>query len=264
MKRAFTLVELVVVLTVIAVLTHVAVREMSHLRDGKLSVEADAQLEDVAKAVWHSDVRGAQGGFLADMGRMPRLSGGTLSELWAMPSQAARYAVREAVAPNLCGGVAATPGVYVPTGWRGPYVRLAFGKTRLFDPWGNAVEAEDSAGFRRLWTTNGFVVAAAHYGSKGAADGIRRRSLVPEGGASSRLFIATTSLTSANNGAMEFRWYGPADGLVTGAVAGVSCPGTAVFEGLTPGTRVLWDSVTGAARLVDVKPGDNMISVELP
>ena len=35
-KLGFTLVELVVVLAVIAVLTHLAVRELSHLRDGKL------------------------------------------------------------------------------------------------------------------------------------------------------------------------------------------------------------------------------------
>ena len=262
--RGFTFVELVVVLAVIAVLTHLAVREMSHFRDGKLVKAADRQLEDLKAAVYNRAADGESGGFLADMGRLPRLSDGALSELWAMPSAARPYAVRQAVAPNLCAGVPPAEGVYVPTGWRGPYLKLPLGRSRLLDPWGNAVESEDSAGLARLWTSNGFVVAAAHYGPSARASGERRISLVPEGGASSRLFVTTTSHASISAGNFEYRWYGPADGLVTGAVVSATCPGMVAVEGLAPGVKILWDSATGASRLVDVKPGDNMISVELP
>ena len=51
-KLGFTLVELVVVLAVIAVLTHLAVRELSHLRDGKLAKVADRQLEEIRASVY--------------------------------------------------------------------------------------------------------------------------------------------------------------------------------------------------------------------
>ena len=254
MKSAFTFVELVVVLAVMAVLTHLAVRELSHVRDGKLSSAADRQLEDIRECV---------GGFLADMGRLPRAADGTLGELWAVPAGALPYGVREAVSTNLCAGVPACSGVYVPTGWRGPYLRLPIGRSRLRDPWGNPVEAVDSAGLSRISLTNGFVVAVAHYGPRAQPGGERRVSVVPERGATSRLFVTTTSASGAES-AFEYAWYGPADGLVTGAVVSASCPGTAVIEGLTPGLRVLRDSNTGAARLIDVKPGDNPISIVMP
>lgn len=264
MKKAFTLVELVVVLSVIAVLTHLAVRELSHFRNGRLVKAADAQLEDIRNSVYFREARGEVGGFLADMGRMPRLSDGSLAELWSLPKGAKPFAVREASGANLCNGVVSTPGVYVPTGWKGPYIRLRVGKTRLFDPWGNQIETEDSAALQRLWSSNGFVTAVSHYGPKARAEDERRLSILPQGGSSSRLFVTSLSLSSTKTDDMQYRWYAPADGLVTGAVVNATCPGTAVIEGLTPGLRVLWDSVTGAARLVEVKPGDNMISVELP
>ena len=101
-KHGFTLVELVVVLAVIAVLTHLAVRELSHLRDAKLSKAADNQLEEIRASVY-SRIPGEEAtGFLADMGRLPRpaddvrtdrssrttVTNSTLSELWLMPSDA--------------------------------------------------------------------------------------------------------------------------------------------------------------------------------
>ena len=51
-KHGFTLVELVVVLAVIAILTHLAVRELSHLRDAKLTKAADAPLETIRTSVF--------------------------------------------------------------------------------------------------------------------------------------------------------------------------------------------------------------------
>ena len=97
MKKAFTLLEVVVVLALLAALAHLAVRELSHFRDGKLVKSADAQLEEIKKGVYNCDPCREASGFLADMGRMPRLSGGSLAELWALPAGARPYAVRAQV-----------------------------------------------------------------------------------------------------------------------------------------------------------------------
>jgi len=271
-KGGFTLVELVVVLSVIAVLTHLAVRELSHLRDAKLVQAADRQLEEIRAGVYTRASGEEATGFLADMGRLPRLAddvraarpGGTsvtnatLCELWRMPPDARPYAVRQATAENLVPGLAslANDAVYVPTGWRGPYIRLPFGKTRLYDPWGNPVEGEDEAGLSRLATSNGFVTAVSHFGPRAQPDGERRLALAPDGGATSRLVVTTASASG------DVCWYGPAGGLITGAVAQVTASRPAVFDGLTPGRRVL--CCNGAVRLVDVKPGDNLISIDQP
>ena len=270
MKRAFTLIELVVVLAVIAVLTHLAVRELSHLRDAKLTKAADAQLETIRASVYPPSERRHScritdeeaSGFLADMGRLPRLVDDmTLGELWQMPTNALPYAVRPATAENLVPGLSAlaNASVYVPTGWRGPYLRLPFGKSRLMDPWGNPIEREDAAGLPRLTVSNGFVVAVSHYGPQAQADGIRTLSILPDpnSGATSRLIVSTTSASDTT-----VTWYGPASGLVTGATHTVSAAAPYTFEGLTPGSRIL--HYNGAAHTIDVKPGDNLISIDLP
>lgn len=271
-KHGFTLVELVVVLAVIAVLTHLAVRELSHLRDAKLSKAADKQLEEIRASVYSRIPGDEATGFLADMGRLPRpaddvrtdrssrttVTNSTLSELWLMPSDAKPYAVRQATAENLVPGLAslANDAVYVPTGWRGPYLRLPFGKTRLLDPWGNPVEAEDEAGLPRLTVTNGFITAVAHYGPRAQASGVRSIQLAPDGGETSRIILTTTSTSG------KVYWYGPASGFITGAVTNISAGQSAVFDGLTPGRRVLY--FNNAVRVIDVKPGDNLITLDLP
>ena len=279
MKRhGFTLVELVVVLAVIAILTHLAVRELSHLRDDRLSKAADRQLEEIRASVYSRSPGEEVTGFLADMGRLPRLAddvrtdrfgrstvtNSTLGELWLMPAGAKPYAVLQAKAENLVPGLAslANDSVYVPTGWRGPYLHIPFGKTRLFDPWGNPIEAKDEAGLARLTTSNGFVTAVSHFGPRAQmnpnapANGAHSISLVPEGGETSRIIVTTTSSGG------DVCWYGPASGLITGAVKSVSASQPATFEGLTPGRRILF--FNNAVRVIDVKPGDNLISLDLP
>lgn len=251
MRRGFTLVELVVVLAVIAALTHLALRETWRFRDRELAKAADRQLEELRRCVYDRGAGGPEG-FLADMGRLPCLAEGTLAELWTMPDGAQPYAVRCAVGPNLCPNVPPAANVFVPTGWRGPYLRLPVGRDRLLDPWGNPVEAEDAAGLSRVWTSNGFAVAVSHYGPSAQVGGERREPLVPGGGASSRLVV-----TAESDG--EVSWYGPCDGLVTGATATVTAAAPAVFEGLSPGVRVLL--FAGRARAIDVRPGDNLVSL---
>ena len=63
-------------------------------------------------------------------------------KLWKKPEGSLPFAVREAVSSNLCVSASekallAENGVWVPTGWRGPYLRLPVGRDELLDPWGN-------------------------------------------------------------------------------------------------------------------------------
>lgn len=266
-ERAFTLVELVVVLGVIALLTHLAVREFAHLRDQKLESVADRQLETIRSSVYERGSDGLPAGFLADMGRMPNAAEtNSLSELWACPKGARPFAVLRAKAENLVVGAKALAdeSVCVPTGWRGPYLRLPFGKSALRDPWGNEFVVKDEAGFERVSATNGAAIAVSHYGAASRLEARRVCPLVPDGGARSRLVVSGAPQGTNTYSTIAYTWYGPADGLITGATAMVSFPMPAEFTGLTPGVRILKESVTGVARQIVVRPGDNFIQLPLP
>ena len=266
-KKGFTLVELVVVLMVIAIVTHLAVREASRLRDSKLEQVANKQLDVIRAAVFERDAAGEMSGFLCDMGRMvkPSVTNG-LEELLVRPSGAKEFGVRQASAANLVAGAKglADANVWVPTGWRGPYVKVPFGKDVIRDPWGNKFVEADEAGFERVVVTNGFVVGVAHYGAAARREARQFCSVVPNGGSMSRLIVQGVAVGTNEYGTISFTWYGPAEGMITGAVESVEYPTACVFEGLTPGVRILKDSVTGVARQICVRPGDNLVEVVLP
>lgn len=271
-RPAFTLVELTVALLILAALAHLAMREVSHLRDARLADVADRQLEELRDSVYCRAAGEQSTGFLADMGRLPQAESAdcaSLEELWKKPDGSLPFAVREAVSSNLCVSAAekallAENGVWVPTGWRGPYLRLPVGRDELLDPWGNPMSNPDSAGYSRLGVTNGCIVSAAHFGPTARRDDLRSRTLAlaPADSAVCTLTVNIAAVESA--GTVSLKWFGPASGLVTGAVETVSAPGTARFEGLTPGVRVLWDSATKAPRFIEIKPGDNVCQLNLP
>lgn len=261
MRGAFTLVELVLVLLVMALTAHLAVREVSRIRDAKLVTAADRQLEEIREAAL---------AFLSDTGRSVVVTNGTLSELWERPAGMPDYRVVPATAANLVAGAdprLANAGVSVPTGWRGPYLRLPFGKTRLLDSWGNPIETEDAAGFSRIGITNGvYGASVSHYGPKGQADAVRTVPLVPERGGECSLTVWATGPNLS--GDVRLAWYGPASGMITGDVATVSANAQHRFEGLVPGERIVTAAKAGASvpvvRLVDLKPGDNVLEVVIP
>ena len=260
MRRGFTLVELVVVLCVLALLTHLAVREFSQVRDRKLEKAADAQLETI---------RDAALAFLADMGRPVAVTNGTLAELWARPSRVPEYRVVPAVEENLVNGAPrelVNTNVQVATGWRGPYLRLPIGRDRLLDPWGNPIELEDAAGLPRIDLTNGIsAVSVSHYGATAQEPDRRTLSLLPDRGSTSSLTVWATG--EASGGTVKFGWYGPASGLITGAVAKAAMNVPCRFEGLTPGERVVVAELEGGTRrtlrLVRIAPGDNLLEIRL-
>ena len=282
---------MVVVLVVIAILTHLAVRELSHVRAVQLHKAADRQLDSIRECVWSVSPGGEPSGFLSDIGRLPRLVSatnsdgevvGTLSELWKRPAGMPEYALLAATnrASYVAGADSAAlaamgSGVFVPTCWRGPYLRMPFGKDRLLDPWGNPLESRDDAGFRRVAASNGVAVAVSHLGSDarpddafppGSSDACdSTASLAPDGGAESRLVVSAEVVGggTAFAGDITWAWYGPADGLVTGAVKRVAYPVPAEFTGLTPGVRIVKDSVSGVARSVTIRPGDNLVQFKI-
>ena len=261
MKRGFTLVELVLVLLVIALTTHLAVREVSHVRDAKLVKAADRQLDDI---------RSAALAFLSDTGRSVVVTNGTLSELWNRPKDVPEYRVIPATAANIVAGAdpqLANANILVPTGWRGPYLRLPFGKTRLLDPWGNPIETKDAAGLRRIEVTNGiYAASASHYGPKGNGSAVRTISLLPNRGDGCSLTVWATG--PSLSGDVKLAWYGPAEGMITGGVATVSANTQHRFEGLVPGERIVTAEKAGASepvvRIVDLRPGDNVLEVVIP
>lgn len=192
-RQGFTLLELAVVLGIIVIITHLAVREAGQWRSSQLHALSDKGLSEIKSAIlgedFERDTEGARirTGFLADMGRLPQAVTNaegrlTLSELWSRPSAAETYDVRAAVASNLVAEADtadADSNVLLPCGWHGPYVRFPFGKTRLLDAWGNAYETPDDARYTaRLRTFNNGVISESgttvvfirHLGADGAPD----------------------------------------------------------------------------------------------
>lgn len=277
-RTAFTLIEMSVVLLIIALVTHLALRQLAASTEHKRVSAANRQLEDIATRVFSYDRDGVPTGFLADMGRLPAVTNGTLAELWQRPSEAKPYAVRKAIAENFVPlpetdlRRLTNEQICVATGWRGPYLRLPLGKKRLTDPWGNPMENPDTAGYARLDVTNGCVIAVSHFGPTALSrDPQRQRlSILPTGSAAngtSRVVVRLVSQSGEELGDVEYAWYGPRDGLIVGGVTNRPYGATAEFTNLTPGLRILrakWGTNKSVTRQLHVKPGDNLFELKAP
>lgn len=192
-RPAFTLLELVVVLAILAVVTTLAIRSLDGLEDESRYDKTTRGLEELSAAVLGSpDDRAADGsrtvsGFVADMGRLPVTTGAaelTLSELWENPG--APFDVRPAVVANGVSLAMEDPQVLVSGGWRGPYFRLPIGATTWLDGWGNPMTSPatasppdpDSIGYARLRdaadnpiiTTGQEIRIVRHLGANGRLD----------------------------------------------------------------------------------------------
>ncbi|MBP5510264.1 MAG: prepilin-type N-terminal cleavage/methylation domain-containing protein [Kiritimatiellae bacterium] len=259
-RNGFSLLELVVVLAVLSVLTHLAVRELGAMHEGKLVQAADRQLDAI---------REASAAFLSDVGRLPRLTAETnragevtytLAELWKKPASLDNRTLVE------------RDGATLAVGWNGPYLRLPVGRGRLRDPWGNPIEREDAAGLPRLLASvDSIVTNVCHYGPKGQPGERRTVSLLPEAGLSARLSLTVDA--GDYDGELVCRWLGPFENTVTGGTATVLSGAQVTFDGLTPGTKAVVVSKSAPAaggiarrivRLVEVAPGVNQVQVKIP
>ncbi|MEZ6187112.1 MAG: type II secretion system protein GspG [Planctomycetota bacterium] len=140
MRRGLTLVELLVVLTILVALTTVAIRATEGtLQQSRYdaTVRTLQAIEDAVlgpAGVHNPDGTPRGVGFLADTARLPHagLVDGSLHpvELWQKQAAFAEFDLVNS-------GV--DPAVIVGTGWRGPYLRLppASGESKVLDGWGN-------------------------------------------------------------------------------------------------------------------------------
>ena len=179
----FTLLELVVVLSILAVVTVLATRHLDQVIDQRHYEATQHTMDEIEFAVLGSsedratDGTRSLGGFVADMGRLPVtvstvLAGTTkltLSELWLNPNAGLPFDIRPA---TITYGVAAGDAdaqVLVPGGWRGPYLRLPTGAATLLDGWGNPMTSPttaspvnpDTTGYARLRDVNDNAITAA-------------------------------------------------------------------------------------------------------
>ena len=255
-QRGFTLIELTLVLFVLALSAHLAVRELSRQRARRLREAADSQLWEISSTLLSGD---CASGFLSDMGRLPAAipvdpdddtSPLSLRELWSRPDGLGEYRARPATAANLADGAPsalADPDILVPCGWGGPYLRLPPTTTRLRDPWGNPIETPDSANLPRLFSdpdattpadAPGTPVAAIrHYGSDGLPDAERPPETYDQADAT-LIFPAPEArllLTFEPDTLEKIHWYAPLGDKITGGIC-IPAPGSSqlLIEGLTP------------------------------
>ena len=283
-KRAFTLIELVVVLAVLAIVAHLAVREMSHFANSERHEAADRQLRSFAEAVLSDD---CESGFLADMGRLPRAvpmneSEETLS-LAELVRGSCEFRVRHATGDTLLGDAVADANVVIPCGWRGPYVNAPLWKNpRIADPWGNPLEGRDSAGYCRLLGVDSNDIATAgaeigyvrHFGSDGQPDDRHAPGndeardltvcLLPTGGTSSSLTVSRDFIVNKMKleeagdlmKPLSLRWYGAYEASITGGVEKIEVGADFItLEKLVPGRKYI--------KVVDEESGKTSILVKL-
>lgn len=156
-RAAFTLLELVVVLAILALVTTMAFRSLEQVKDQRRYEASRQMLTDLEKAVLGDE---AIAGFVADMGRLPNtIEAGSvtiegsptttylkfglaeLSQQLSLPS----YDVRTTSVDSE---------VVLPTGWRGPYLPLPLDQTAqvalpnqaiLLDGWDQEMRSINSA-----------------------------------------------------------------------------------------------------------------------
>ncbi len=166
-KRAMTLLELLVVLVILAIVATIAVHSLQPRVDQARFEQTRKTLTEVEIAVrgqanaLHADGTPMISGFVADVGRLPRLqastpdpnaepvdtespildqknSGQELCELWDPQSTLAKqfpFQIRSGPTSPID-----YSDIRLPCGWRGPYLNLAVGQDSVRDSWSNPFE----------------------------------------------------------------------------------------------------------------------------
>ena len=284
---AFTLVELMIVLALIAIITGLATNEAWRWRGARLGETSLKNLAEIKEAVV------GEAGYLDDLGRLPNHPR-DLSQLWTPPdSETEFYAVRPATFANLsppASPLDADEAISIPCGWRGPYLRLPLGKEKkLLDAWGNAMETPDDAGYtaRLIRTPDGSVIGVKHLGADGAPDDVLTPQeeqdkdakllfypphLPPASLTNSTLTVTVNAYDPDGNPAppaalqITARVYAPDGGKI--AVSKATAPllnNTLTLEipTLTPGTRTLrieYGTNKTPPRQILIRPGANAVT----
>lgn len=146
-----TLIEMLVVLTILVVLSTVALTTSSGMVNKTRDEMTKRMLSDIREAViGPSGYRDPDGmpvafGLLNDLGRPPKaavesVTGGqiyTLRELWQNVHDLPIYEARRATVAYVDDAEQEDSEVILATGWRGPYLRTSFPDGELKDGWGS-------------------------------------------------------------------------------------------------------------------------------
>lgn len=148
-RRGLTLLELVVVLTILAALGTVALTTTSGLANEaryQQTVRTLGQMQDAVigrQPLPGEDPTAVPAGFVADVGRLPQLG--------AMRNLAELYGLEQAESALPSFRVRSAQGdssLLIATGWRGPYVRRGVGSDEIRDGWGRAFTLRDTNGIQ--------------------------------------------------------------------------------------------------------------------
>ncbi|MGA2500860.1 MAG: prepilin-type N-terminal cleavage/methylation domain-containing protein [Tepidisphaeraceae bacterium] len=150
-SSAFSLVELLVALAILAAMTTVALRSVNGLQSQARYQQTTRALDEIRNAIiGPPNLRGPDGsamvsGFVADTGRLPNflvsasdasVPGDGLNELLQQNGIPAFAFVQSNGDPTVLIGV----------GWKGPYLRLGAGPSFIRDGWGNSFHCYDTSG----------------------------------------------------------------------------------------------------------------------
>lgn len=142
-RIGLTLLELVIVLSILAVLSTVAVRAIDPLADQaryQTTVSTLDQLQRATTGELYARQPSGQpivSGLIADTGVLPS----ALSDFTTQPVGIAAYAVQSFDSDR-----DASNDVTLSSGWNGPYVQLGAGQASLIDGWGQPILVDPDAG----------------------------------------------------------------------------------------------------------------------
>lgn len=225
-RRGLTLIEMLVVLAILVALAGIAITATEGLIEQSRYDATQRTLSGVEDAIlgppgqrlpdgtpWIS-------GFVADVGRLPRVSGTdpatALQEFWLPPAGVPAFSIATP---------AGDPEVRVPGGWRGPYLRIPIGASKLLDGWGKVFEFRKADGTVAADPGDATEIVSS-LGADGAAGGtgydedlsvVIARTTAPavsprhQGAVPVRVIPSSAAGAGAN---VVVRIYGPVDGAV--------------------------------------------------
>lgn len=299
--RGFTLIELVLVIGILALITHLAVVSTSDMMNKSRVKLASKQLSEIDKAL-KGIASDFISGFVCDMGRLPYAlpvhtnEASTIClgvpELWreTLPKYElldARTAAR--VVGSAALDVEMDDKVYVGCGWRGPYLDIAINNQRLSDAWGNYYESPSSGGAYGMLLNKIFaspangeeVVVIGHFGSDGIKDELaglvdaeRRDAAITNDFSGTKLVLNVEGYSSTGNllpglSAVKVRMYMPRIESEDAKIFVVEKTGTPpfVFDNLVPGVKQVRVKVgtqtPWPVKEIVVRPGSNYEVIKL-
>lgn len=205
--HAFSLIEMLVALAILAAATTIAIRAAGGLESQARYQSTTRTLTDVQNAIvgplnqTNPGGTPAITGFVADVGRLPNFQISTSDPLYNQTDASGNplgdplneLLVQPAGVPSFNFQTAASdPGVSLGVGWQGPYIRLPAGPSFMRDGWGNSYHVYDGNG--RLVTTAGNPIAQlaswgadkiadANHGGSGDTNGYNADIVLPATGA---------------------------------------------------------------------------------